>query len=136
VRPSEPSFERPDIWHLEGSAGTMVFPASVAQALEPHLSESGDLLPLSFEGSDEPFYALDITRIVDCLDAEKSTIGVLSLRLSFHSPQLPEPGLFKVPELATSDLFSSSKVISAKRSGVASRAWLSGACSLNPFGTR
>jgi hypothetical protein len=35
VRPSEPSFERPDIWHLEGSAGTMVFPASVAQALEP-----------------------------------------------------------------------------------------------------
>jgi hypothetical protein len=104
VRPNESAFIRPDIWRLEGTPGTMAFPQKVVDALEPQLSTSGVLLPLALAGKREPFFALDITRIVDCLDTDESTIGVLSLRLSFDPTRLLQPGLFKVPELATSEL--------------------------------
>lgn len=93
----------PDIWRLSGAAG-LVMGASATQALEPWLSHVAELLPLVFGGV--RLWFVNILRVVDCLDYDSSMIAVGTQSLCFVEDRLPESGLFKVPDLSTSHIFT------------------------------
>lgn len=100
----QPRLEPPDIWHL-GGAAVLVMDDSVIEQLEPFISVAGELLPLYISGSGERFNALNILRDIDCLEPGTFALDDLELYPTFLEHRLPETGLFKIPQLDTTEIF-------------------------------
>jgi hypothetical protein len=100
----EPRLEPPDIWHIV-TAAVLVMSQSVVEALEPFISQAGELLPLRMVGSDDELYALNILRDFDCIDWTEADLDDLKLYPNFIPHRLPESGLLKVPPLDTAHIF-------------------------------
>lgn len=82
-----------------------VFTDILADALEPVLRGSGELLPLSFPA--KSLVAFNVTNVVDVLDETKSSLVRLDevdgrivniTKHAFHSNRLPRTGIFKIPQ--------------------------------------
>jgi hypothetical protein len=96
--------ERPTIWRL-GVEGSFLVDTDTAAALESHLSAAGELLPLTWKANGESLLLLNVTRVVDCLEAKASVLGPIQWLLEFRADRLPDGGLFKIPDSPVVHLF-------------------------------
>ena len=91
-QPNPPERERWEIPHLvehhghspfvsrrkgeyHATGGAHFFSATALAKLQPFLEIAGEALPVEIEGRTEPFYRFWVTKQVDCLDRERSTIA-------------------------------------------------------------
>ena len=99
-----PRLKRPDTWDLAGTAAFAMDEHTV-DLLEPHITQAGELLPLNFMPNGEQLLLLNVLQDVDCLDSSRSVLDSLELVVEFVEHRLPGEGLFKVPELDTTQIF-------------------------------
>lgn len=83
-----------------------VFSRRAAGALEPLLRGNGELLPLRCDAGE--YFALNVTRVVDALNADHSEIvylpdgQVLDIkRFAFNARSVPANDIFKIPQVGT-----------------------------------
>lgn len=90
------------LYNWDGS--TLIFPPHVATLLMPYILMAGEALPLPHD--DEVYTLFNITKVVDCLDIERTKWrlynGVKSgtiTRYAFLEDRLPESPFFKLPDM-------------------------------------
>ncbi len=87
-------------------AGSLVLNQRAADALEPFLLEFGQLLEAKVDGVVEYFY--NVTRVIDCIDADKSerrSSGSIS-KEAFRRDALPVgPAVFKDPQTSLNRIY-------------------------------
>jgi len=99
---------RADFTYL--APGTVVIADEIVRRT-PDLHHVGELLPVLVDGVDER-YALNVTNIVNVLDAAKSKptgrqSSASGLReYAFHAHRLSLPSIFKIPETAAAEILA------------------------------
>jgi hypothetical protein len=88
---------QPGVWGLAGLSA-LIFDPHTLGLLEPHLSASGELLPVQRRDTGQEFQLLNVTRLVSCIDPKFSVLGPVDWRLSFREADLPARGLFRISE--------------------------------------
>ncbi len=67
-----PKRKKPDLWAFPCRGTPIAFEPQAAELLSDVLKRAGELLPFTLEGRE--LVVLNVTRVVDCLDAKKSDI--------------------------------------------------------------
>lgn len=107
--------DAPKFW---AASGTMLISEKAKKCLEGVISKSGELIPLKYK--DRLLYLINITKILDVLDYDKSEFMQLSTGLvygiskySFIFDKLQENDIFKVMlngRIFTSEIFVTDKI--------------------------
>ncbi len=97
-------------------ATILVFNAKAVEALADLLEPNGEILPITCEG--EPLFLYNVTRLVDALDEENSELErfddgrIMDIdRHSFYSEKVANEVVFKVPQIALHDIFTTDPFI-------------------------
>jgi hypothetical protein len=89
--------DRPDIWYHTATS-LPVMSHAVVDALEPFVSEAGELLPLVESGTSETVYMLNILKVTDAIEAGAYSRENRSFCPKFIDHRLPEGGFFFLPQ--------------------------------------
>lgn len=96
----------------------LIFRRAAARKLEDALLQYGELLPLKCTSSREELLIFNVTRVVDALDEQHSTITRFSSgrimaidRFAFKEGMLEGVDVFKIPDLRVSPTFVSSRFV-------------------------
>ena len=83
-----------------------IFPPHTVKALSDLIEGMGELLPINVSG--RPFYMFNVTKVLDCLDHDKSEINsfyeggvkrIISIdKYIFHEECIGQVPIFKIPE--------------------------------------
>ena len=91
-----------------------IFSPRAVTALHDLLADNGQFVPLICPACPEPFQAFNVTRLVDALDEDKSTVKryrsgriMQILRYRFHTERLADLDIFKIPEEPLKTVFVS-----------------------------
>jgi hypothetical protein len=105
----DPKLKEPDIWTLVGSA-VLIVDSAVKMKLDLSVEFACESLPIKYH--DRDLELLNITSAINCLDRGASHLESDDdysddddEQYVFIEHRLPEPGLFKVPETATAEVF-------------------------------
>ena len=98
-----------------------VFSARAVEALRPILSASGEILPLTCKKCrGGPYFAFNVKRFLNVLDRDRSKIKYFStgrvmrvLKYELVENLLTDSAIFKIPEMARSEVFVDDQFASA-----------------------
>ncbi len=99
-------------------AGRPIFSAQAVGALQDILLPNGEILPLTFEGKQDIYFAFNTTQVIDALDEENSELERFSsgrvmriIRHEFFSNKVEEATIFKIPQSARSLVYVTDKFV-------------------------
>jgi hypothetical protein len=95
----QPNLEEPDVWY-HTATHLPVMDLDVINALEPFISEVGELLPLVVSETGETVYMLNVLVVRNSIEPHAYSVDDLLLYPRFAEHRLPDSGLFRLPQLA------------------------------------